>query len=569
MYRYNDFDKQMVTERVEQFRLQTKRYLAGKLSDDEFKTLRLMNGLYLQTHAPMLRVAIPYGLLSSGQLRKLAHIARKFDKGFGHFTTRQNIQYNWPKLEEVPDILAELAEVEMHAIQTSGNCIRNVTSDHLAGVAPDETDDPRIYCELIRQWSSFHPEFSFLPRKFKIAVSGAEYDRAATQLHDIGLHMRRDDAGEIGFQVLVGGGLGRTPVIGKTVREFLPQKHLYSYLHAIMRIYNEQGRRDNKYKARIKILVNALGINKFRNLVEDEWRRMLADDSKLELTEEDVQRVRSFFASPPYRAEAALAETSKSPEASKASKASETDERGDAAYLAWFRNNTAAHKVAGYRAVYLSLKHPQAVPGDLNADQMDAVADLADAYSFGELRVTHTQNLVFADVEKRHLTELYAKLEKLNLATPNIGGLTDVICCPGLDYCSLANAGTIEIADRINRLFDDMDYIHDLGDLRVNMSGCMNACGHHHVAAIGILGVEKKGVEWYQIQLGGNASNAAALGKVLGPSVPKERVADMIGEILEVFKEKREGEETFLDTFGRIGIEPFKQKVYHTNSAAL
>ena len=550
MYQYNNYDKQMVNERVEQFRLQTKRYLAGKLSDDEFKALRLMNGLYIQRHAPMLRIAIPYGLLSSTQLRKLAHITRKYDRGFGHFTTRQNLQLNWPKLEEVPDILAELAEVEMHAIQTSGNCVRNVTSDHLAGVAPDEVDDPRIYCELIRQWSTFHPEFSFLPRKFKIAVSGAAYDRAATQLHDIGVYLHHNAKNERGFQILVGGGLGRTPVIGKVIREFLPEKHLLSYLHAIMRIYNEQGRRDNRYKARIKILVNALGIDAFRQQVEAEWRRIRKGGEALELHQEEVARVRAYFTPHPYRAEAAL---SPSPQ---------QEHKDDLDFMTWWRHNTAAHKVAGYRAVYLSLKHPDCVPGDLTAEQMDAVADLADKYAFGELRVTHTQNLVLADVEQQHLAQLRRALVKLKLATPNIGGLTDVICCPGLDFCSLANAGTIEVADQINKLFADMDYIHDLGDLRVNMSGCMNACGHHHVAAIGLLGVEKKGVEWYQIQLGGNSSNDASLGKVLGPSVPKDQVAKVMRDLLDVYADQREGEENFLDTYRRIGMEPFKQKIY-------
>ena len=550
MYQYNNYDKQMVNERVEQFRLQTKRYLAGKLSDDEFKALRLMNGLYLQRHAPMLRIAIPYGLLSSKQLRQLARITRKYDRGFGHFTTRQNLQLNWPKLEEVPDILAELAEVEMHAIQTSGNCIRNVTSDHLAGVAPDEVDDPRIYCELIRQWSTFHPEFSFLPRKFKIAVSGAAYDRAATQLHDIGVYLHHNAKNERGFQVLVGGGLGRTPVIGKVIRAFLPEKYLLSYLHAIMRIYNEQGRRDNRYKARIKILVNALGIAVFRKQVEAEWQRIRKGDEALELRQEEIARVRAFFTPHPYRAEAAL------------NPSAQQEHKDEVDFMTWFRHNTAAHKVAGYRAVYLSLKDPTCVPGDMNAEQMDAVADLADRYSFGELRVTHTQNLVLADVEQQHLAELRQELAKLKLATPNIGGLTDVICCPGLDFCSLANAGTIEIADQINKLFADMDYVHDLGDLRVNMSGCMNACGHHHVAAIGILGVEKKGVEWYQIQLGGSSSNAASLGKVLGPSVPKDQVAKVMRSILDVYADQREGEEDFLDTYRRIGMEPFKQRIY-------
>ena len=550
MYRYDNYDKRMVQERVDQFRVQTKRFLEGRLTDEQFRPLRLMNGLYIQKYAPMLRIAIPYGLLSSTQLRKLAHIARTYDKGSGHFTTRQNLQFNWPKLEDVPEILAELAEVEMHAIQTSGNCIRNVTADHLAGVSPDERDDPRIYSEIVRQWSSFHPEFSFLPRKFKIAVSGAEYDRAATQVHDIGIHLCRNEKGEPGYEILVGGGLGRTPVIGKIIRSFLAEKYLLSYLEAIMRIYNEYGRRDNIYKARIKILVNAVGIDEFRCMVEKEWAG-IKDFPALELKKEDVVRVASFFKPPPYSKDAALRQL-----------IPQEEYKNDANFIRWFMHNTALHKIAGYRVVYLSLKDPDQAPGDLNAEQMDRVADLADDYSFSELRVVHTQNLVFTDVRADRLYELWRELKQLKLATPNIGTVTDVICCPGLDYCSLANAGTIEIADQINDVFDDIDYVYDLRDIRINMSGCMNACGHHHVGHIGILGVEKHGEEWYQIQLGGNSTNDASLGKVLGAAVPKAEVAQTIRTILTVYKEKRQEEETFLQTYRRIGVLPFKQRVY-------
>lgn len=551
MYQYNDYDKQMVMERVEQFRNQTQRYLDGHLSEEEFMPLRLMNGLYIQTHAPMLRIAIPYGLLSADQLHHLAMITDKYDKSNGHFTTRQNLQLNWTKLEEVPDILADLAEVEMHAIQTSGNCIRNVTADHLAGVAPDEVDDPRVYCEIIRQWSTFHPEFSFLPRKFKIAVSGAEYDRAATQFHDIGIYLKRDSQSKSSLQILVGGGMGRTPVIGKEIHPGLEEKYLLSYLEAIMRIYNEHGRRDNKYKARIKILVNALGIEEFRRQVEEEWAKIEEESGdSLHLSPARIDEVRSFFSPHKYNSEYAVAEKE------------EMKHSDDKEFMTWRQHNTAEHKVAGYRAVYLSLKHPDAAPGDMTAEQMRQVAQLARDYSFGEIRVTHTQNLLLADVPRPRLYELWQKLQKLKLATPNIGIFTDVICCPGLDYCSLANAGTIEIADQINAKFQDLDYLYDLGDLRVNMSGCMNACGHHHAGNIGILGVEKHGVEWYQIQIGGNSSNEAALGKVLGASVAKDKVADALGNILEVYKDKREEGESFIDTYNRLGIAPFKEGVY-------
>lgn len=547
MYQYDQYDQALVDQRVDQFRDQTRRYLAGDLTEDQFKPLRLMNGLYIQRHAPMLRVAIPYGLLSSKQMHTLAHIARKYDKGFGHFTTRQNIQYNWPKLEEVPDILQDLASVQMHGIQTSGNCIRNVTADHLAGVTPDEIEDPRPYCEIIRQWSTLHPEFSFLPRKFKIAVTGAPKDRAASQVHDIGLHLVRNDTGEVGFEVLVGGGLGRTPVIGQVIRDFLPKRHLLSYLEAILRVYNLEGRRDNIYKARIKILVRALGADKFREKVEHEWESIR--DGALLLDEREITRVTRFFEPPPY-------------EDLNAAVAPEISEQDKVAFEAWRRHNTLDHKVPGYRIVVVSLKHPSEPPGDLSDAGMDLVAKLADDYSFGLIRVSHDQNLLLSDVPAHRLYELWRMLGAHDLATPNIGTLTDMICCPGLDYCSLANASSIPIAKQINDYFDDLDYVYDLGEIKINMSGCMNACGHHHVGNIGILGVDKKGQEWYQITLGGSSSARAALGKVLGPSVPKEEVAQTIGKILDTYVEMRDGDERFLDTLERCGVAPFKERVY-------
>ncbi len=552
MYQYDQYDQTLVDERVSQYRGQVRRYLAGELSDDEFRPLRLMNGLYLQRHAPMLRVAIPYGLLSSDQLRVLAHIARRYDRGFGHFTTRQNIQYNWPKLEETPDILAELAQAQMHAIQTSGNCIRNVTADHLAGVAPDEIEDPRIYCEIIRQWSTFHPEFSYLPRKFKIAVTGARHDRAAAQVHDIGLNLTRDERGEIGFRVLVGGGLGRTPLLGHVIREFLPQRDLLSYLEAILRVYNQHGRRDNIYKARIKILVKALGPAVFRQQVEAEWEQI--KDSGLVLDQAEVERVRRFFAPPPYEPEATQ------------DPGFEQWLKADQSFATWVRHNVAEHKVAGYRNVFVALKEPGAPPGDIDADQMEAVADLADRHSFGQIRATHHQNLLLADVRQADLYQLWHALEAQKLAAPVIGTLADMICCPGLDYCSLANASSISIAQQINEKFDRLDDLYDLGEIRLNMSGCMNACGHHHVGHIGILGVDKKGEEWYQISLGGSSENDAALGDILGPSVRKTEVANTLERILRVYVEQRAEGERFLDTFRRIGLEPFRVRAYAPGS---
>ena len=547
MYRYDTIDQTLVAERVAQFRDQTRRFLAGQLSEDEFKPLRLRNGLYIQTHAPMLRVAVPYGLLSTRQLRMLAHLARKYDRGYGHFTTRQNIQYNWPKLEDVPDMLADLATVEMHAIQTSGNCIRNVTADHFAGIAPDEIDDPRPYCEIIRQWSTVHPEFNYLPRKFKIAVTGSPADRAASEVHDIGLHMRRNEAGEVGFEVLVGGGLGRTPIIGKVIREFLPREHLLSYLEAILRIYNREGRRDNIYKARIKILVKATGEVAFREAVEAEWA--LLRDTALRLDVAEIDRMRAFFVPLPY-------ETLSDIDA--------TDGR-EPEFAAWYRYNTRAHKMPGYRAVVVSLKAPEIAPGDITAAQMDDLAELADRISSGQVRSTHDQNLILGEVRQQDLYETWQGLSALGLATPNVGLLTDMICCPGLDFCSLANAGSIGIAKQINERFTDLDYLYDLGPLEIKMSGCMNACGHHHVGHIGILGVDKSGEEWYQITLGGSASGITSLGTVIGPSVAKSEVATTISKILDVYLAARQDEESFLQVFRRIGVQPVRDQVYATD----
>jgi sulfite reductase (NADPH) hemoprotein beta-component len=551
MYRYDITDKTLVRQRVAQFRDQTQRFLAGALSEDEFKHLRLRNGLYIQRHAPMLRIAIPYGLLSTTQLRTLAGIARNYDRGYGHFTTRQNLQFNWPKLEQVPDILAELAEVEMHAIQTSGNCIRNTTSDHLAGITPDELDDPRPWCEIIRQWSTFHPEFSYLPRKFKIAVTGAPQDRAASLVHDIGVHIVRETpSGELGFEILAGGGLGRTPIIGQVVRKFLPREHLLSYLEAILRVYNLEGRRDNLTKARIKILVRSLGIEEFTRRVEAEWELLRGGGLRVDAAQ--IERMRSFFNPPAY-----LTLPNVAPEAGR-----------ETAFRAWYRYNTTAHKVPGYRAVYVSLKKPGVAPGDATDVQMDLIADLADRFSFGEVRVTHTQNLLLADVEQSRTYELWQSLERAGLATPNIGTLTDIICCPGLDFCSLANAGSIDVARLINERFDDYDYIYDLGEIDIKMSGCMNACGHHHVGNIGILGVDKGGEEWYQITIGGAAGADASLGTVIGPSVPKAQVAETIERLLEVYVQERDPEERFLDTVRRLGVKPFKERAYAAPIAA-
>ena len=550
MYQYDHYDQTLVNERAAQFRDQTRRFLAGELSEDQYRPLRLMNGLYVQRHAPMLRVAVPYGLLSSGQMRMLAHIARKYDRGYGHFTTRQNIQFNWPKLEDVPDILDDLASVQMHAIQTSGNCIRNTTSDHLAGVALDELEDPRPYCEIIRQWSTLHPEFAFLPRKFKIAVSGAERDRAATQLHDIGLQLIKNEKGETGFEVLVGGGLGRTPIIGVVIRPFLEKQHLLSYLEAILRVYNLHGRRDNKYKARIKILVKETGTEKFAEMVEKEWNAIC---DQMILDQAEIDRVSAFFQPHPYETLPTI------------DPSIEEKKQTQAEFAAWFRHNTVAHKIPGYRAVFLSLKPHGKPPGDMTDQQIDAVADLMDRMSFGEIRVTHTQNLVMADVRQSELFTLWEELRALDLATANVGTATDMITCPGLDFCSLANASSIPVANSIQALFDNLDYLYDLGEIRINISGCMNGCAHHTVGHIGILGVDKKGEEWYQITLGGSSSNDASLGERLGPSVPKSDVSAVVERIFLTYRDLREAEESFLDTVRRIGIQPFQERVYDSH----
>jgi sulfite reductase (NADPH) hemoprotein beta-component len=550
MYVYDEYDQKIVDERVVQYRDQTDRFLAGKLTEAEFLPLRLQNGLYVQRLAPMLRIAVPYGLMSSKQLRKVAQITRDYDKGYAHFSTRQNIQLNWPRLAEVPDLLAELATVQMHAIQTSGNCIRNTTTDQFAGVAPDELEDPRPWCEIIRQWSTLHPEFAFLPRKFKIAVCGSSEDRAAIHAHDIGLELVPNDAGQVGFRVLVGGGLGRTPVIGSEVCPWLEKQHLLSYLEAILRVYNQNGRRDNKYKARIKILVKAMGVDAFREAVEQEWE--LLKDGPTTLSEEEMNRACGFFTAPAYR--------ELDGEASETSLAAAVD--ADPIFGNWVRRNTRAHRVAGYRSVSISLKATGYAPGDITDAQLELVAELADQFSFGEIRSTHQQNLVLADVETERLQALWQQLQSAGLATPNIGYLTDMICCPGGDYCSLANAKSLPVAEAIQARFDNLDYLYDLGPLELNISGCMNACGHHHIGHIGILGVDKKGQEFYQVCLGGSQAKDASIGKILGPSFKQEDMPEVIDRILSTYVGLREEEETFLDTYRRVGIDPFKERVY-------
>ncbi len=548
MYRYDEFDHALVAERGEQFRDQVRRRLAGELTEDEFKPLRLMNGLYLQLHAYMLRVAIPYGTISSRQLGKLAHIARRYDRGFGHFTTRQNIQYNWPKLEDVPDILAELAEVEMHAIQTSGNCIRNVTADHYAGAAADEIEDPRIYAEIIRQWSTLHPEFSFLPRKFKIAVTGAPSDRAAIRVHDIGLQIRRNTAGEVGFEVVVGGGQGRTPIIGTTIRDFLPKQHLLSYLEAILRVYNQLGRRDNLFKARIKILVKETGAERFTEMVEAEWEHIR--DSALALPADEIARIEAYFAPPEFEA---LEPVHTGFEASRFE---------DREFAAWVRTNLAAHKQPGYGIVTISLKPIGGVPGDATADQIDVVADLAKRFSFDEALVSHEQNLVLPHVRLADIYSVWQALKAAGLATANLGLVSDIIACPGLDYCNLANARSIPVAQRISQRFADLKRQHDIGELKLKISGCINACGHHHVGHIGILGVDKKGTEFYQITLGGSADENAALGKIVGPAFSYDDVVDAVETIVDTYVAIRRDGERFNDTVARVGLAPFKETLY-------
>lgn len=550
MYIYDDYDKQLIAERTTQYREQTRRYFAGELSEAEFLPLRLQNGLYVQRLAPMLRVAVPYGMISSKQLRKMAEITRKYDKGYAHISTRQNIQLNWPKLEQVPDILEELASVEMHAIQTSGNCIRSTTSDQFAGVAPDENIDPRPYCEIIRQWSSFHPEFAFLPRKFKIAVCGSDEDRAAIAVHDVGLELVKNDKDETGFKVFVGGGLGRTPIIGNLVYDFVAESDILIYLDAILRVYNQHGRRDNKYKARIKILVKAMGVEAFRAKVDDVIATTPATGSTL--TDKEINRVKAFFTEPAYEQVDALA----------AQTELNAQKDGNAEFAHWLNNNVTAHKKAGYAIVNLSLKKTGIPPGDLTDKQLEAIADLADQYSFGEARTTHNQNAVLADVKQSDLFVLWEALKENGFATPNIGKLTDMICCPGGDYCALANAKSIPVADEIAMTFDNLDYLYDLGEIRLNISGCMNSCGHHHVGHIGILGVDKKGEEFYQVCLGGSSKKDASLGKILGPSFSRDQVTGALEKLLQTYVEKRTDEESFLDTYRRIGIKPFKEKVY-------
>ena len=548
MYKYDEIDRRIVDERVAQYRDQTRRYLASELSEDEFRPLRLQNGLYIQRHAPMLRVAVPYGMLSSKQLRKLGDIANKYDRGYGHFTTRQNMQLNWPKLEDVPDILAELATVEMHAIQTSGNCIRNITTDQFAGVAPDEVVDPRAIAEIIRQWSTFHPEFALLPRKFKIAVSGTKKDRAVVQMHDIGMEFYIDGNSNLAIKIWVGGGLGRTPILGTVIREHLEWQHALTYCEAIVRIYNLHGRRDNSYKARIKILVKALGIEAFKAQVEAEWAHL--KNAPNTITEAELARVSKHFEPMPYET---LPLHNASFDVAIASNSS---------FAAWVKRNVHTHKTPGYRAVTLSLKPHGKPPGDATVAQMHIVADLADQYSFGELRVSHEQNLILADVKVTDLFAVWEKARAHDLATPNVGLLTDIICCPGGDFCSLANAKSIPIAEAIQMQFDHLDYLHDIGDIELNISGCMNACGHHHVGHIGILGIDKDGSEWYQVSIGGSQGNNASLGTVIGPSFSADEMPSVVQKLIDVYIKERTAEEQFIDTVRRLGVTPFKAYVY-------
>ena len=549
MYRYDEFDQKIVDERVAQFRGQVARRLSGELTEDQFKPLRLMNGLYLQLHAYMLRVAIPYGTLSSRQLRMLAHIARKYDKDYAHFTTRQNLQYNWPKLADIPDILADLATVEMHAIQTSGNCIRNVTSDHFAGASADEVDDPRVWSEIIRQWSTFHPEFSFLPRKFKIAVTAAPKDRAAIKVHDIGIVIRRDASGALAFDVYVGGGQGRTPFVAHLIGEGIAAGDLLAYLEATMRVYNQYGRRDNMYKSRIKILVHQIGPEEMRKQVAAEFAE-LKTQGALALPQAEIDRIQAYFAAPAFEtladADAVLAKQKKDSKA----------------FAAWHDINVAKHKVPGYAIVTISLKPIGGVPGDASADQMDLVADLAERLSFDEVRVSHEQNLVLAHVKQSDLFALWQKLDAAGLATANHGLITDIIACPGLDYCDLANARSINVAQAVSKRFADLDRQRNIGELKLKISGCINACGHHHVGHIGVLGVDKKGVEYYQITLGGSADQTASIGDIIGPAFAENEVADAVESVVDIYLNVRQPGERFLDTYRRIGIQPFREKLY-------
>ncbi|MEQ8391150.1 MAG: nitrite/sulfite reductase [Thalassospira sp.] len=548
MYRYDDFDRQLVQERTEQFREQVRRRLAGDITEEQFRPLRLMNGVYLQLHAYMLRVAVPYGTLRSDQLRELGAIARKYDKGYGHFTTRQNIQYNWPKLDEIPDALLDLANVEMHAIQTSGNCIRNTTTDQYAGAAADEIEDPRPYCELIRQWSTFHPEFTYLPRKFKIAVTGSPNDRAAVKVHDIGLRMHYNDAGETGFEVIVGGGLGRTPFVGKTVRDFIGKNDLFSYLEAILRVYNRFGRRDNKYKARIKILVHELGVEEVQRLVEEEWAQI--KDGSLKIGDAEIAQYIEQFAPPAYEV---LSDDDADFERHKA------ENRG---FSNWVRSNVIEHKQPGYAIANVSLKPIGGIPGDATDTQMELVADLSEKYSFGDVRVTHEQNLVLPHVKKADLFAVWTALEGAGLGTANLGYVTDIIACPGLDYCALATARSIPLSQRISERFGDLDRQHDIGELKIKISGCINACGHHHVGHIGILGLDKRGKEFYQITLGGDASQDASIGKIVGAGFSEAEVVDAIESLVTKYIDIRDGGERFIDTYRRVGMDPFKEVLY-------
>jgi len=548
MYAYTEQDQRIIEERAAQYKDQTNRYLNGELSDDEFLVLRLQNGLYLQRHAPMMRIAVPHGMLSTRQLRKIAAITRDYDKGYAHISTRQNIQLNWPDLEEVPDILAELASVEMHGIQTSGSCIRSTTSDEFAGVAQDEDVDPRPYCEIIRQWSTLHPEFAMLPRKFKISVTGSSKDRAASQTNDIGIQVLRKADGEIGFQVRAGGGLGRTPILGPVIKDFLPEKHLLTYLDAILRVYNRYGRRDNKYKARIKILVKAMTPESFAEKVETQWLRI--KDGPSTLSDEEVARIKACYTLPNYeqleRKEASF------------TKQLETH----AEFKQWVFTNVSPHKVAGYAIANINLKACATAPGDISAEDMELVADLADRYSFGELRTTHRQNLVLADVKETQLFQLWTELNQAGLATANLGQITDITCCPGGDFCSLANAKSLPIAEDLQRTYKRIDTVNDIGELELNISGCMNACGHHHVGHIGILGVDKKGKEFYQVSLGGCSTDDTSLGKILGPSFTANEVTGVVEKCVNVYLENRKNEERFIDTYRRIGIDPFKERAY-------
>ena len=548
MYRYDEFDRTLVDERVLQFRGQVARRLSGELNEDEFRPLRLMNGLYAQLHAYMLRVAIPYGTLSSRQMRALAAISRKYDKGYGHFTTRQNIQFNWPDLADVPEILHDLAEVEMHAIQTSGNCIRNITADHYAGAAVDEIADSRVYAEILRQWSTLHPEFSFLPRKFKFAVSASETDRAIVRFHDVGVILKRNAAGEEGFEILVGGGQGRTPMVAVTIRDFLAKEHLLSYVEAVLRVYNELGRRDNIHKARIKILVHKIGAEKFAALTEDEWQ--YTRESELHLPDTEIKRIRDYFAPPDYQ------------DLPDASDAMENALAANDAFARWHRSNVAEHRQSGYAIASISLKPTGGIPGDASASQMDGIAAIAQELSFDEIRVTHEQNIVLAHVRKHDLFDLWSRLGPLALATPNLSLITDVICCPGMDYCGLATARSVPISQQISERFSDLDRQHDIGALDLNISGCINACGHHHAGHIGILGISKRGEEYYQVTLGGHQGYDASIGKIIGPAFSSDDIVDAVEDIVMTYLDQRQAGEQFLATYRRVGAAPFKETLY-------